>query len=312
MRLAVIDCGTNTFNLIIIELEGRKNYTKLFKTRIPVKLGEGAINQGFIAPASFERGIEAIRSLNEYIQQHHVDTVLSFATSAIRDAANGKEFIEKIKSDFGIEVSVIDGHREAELIYYGIREAVNMTDEVSLIVDIGGGSTEFILADKDKILWKESFRIGAARLLEKFTPSDPIRPEEIKNIRDYLTEELSVLFEAVKQHLPGELIGSSGAFDSLVEMIHGEMGGEPLTDFKTEYEVPLKDYAQITELVKRSTLQERRQIKGLVPMRFDMIVISCVMVDFILQVFDLKKLRVSIYSLKEGVVADFMNKLTKE
>lgn len=307
MRLAVIDCGTNTFNLIINELHDGKAYTKLYKTRIPVKLGEGAINKGFIAPASFDRGVEAIRTFNDTIREHKVDKVLAFATSAIRDAANGIEFIEKIKFAFGIDITVIDGNREAELIYFGIREAVKLSDATSLIIDVGGGSTEFILANHSGILWKQSYRIGAARLLEKFTPSDPITPEEIKNINDYLTGELTSLFEAVKKYRPKELIGSSGAFDSLVEMIHGEMNGEPLVDSKTEYEVGLENYKNITGLVKRSTLHERRQIKGLVPMRIDMIVISCVMVDFVLSSFDLNKLKVSIYSLKEGALMDFLN-----
>jgi exopolyphosphatase/guanosine-5'-triphosphate,3'-diphosphate pyrophosphatase len=307
MRLAVIDCGTNTFNLIIIELSGEKKYSKVYKTRIPVKLGEGAINEGFIADASFNRGVEAIRVFSETIKEHSVNKTLAFATSAIRDATNGKEFTEKIKSAFGIDITVIDGNREAELIYFGIREAVKLSHDVSLIIDIGGGSTEFIIASQQELFWKQSFRLGAARLLERFKPSDPITASEIQSMNDYLTQELADLFEAVKKFQPKELIGSSGAFDSLVEMIHGEMGGEPLEDFKTEYEIDLTKYKHITELVKKSTLQQRRDIKGLVPMRLDMIVISCVMVDFILKALHLNKLRVSIYSLKEGALVDFIN-----
>lgn len=307
MRLAVIDCGTNTFNLIIIELSSDKKYTKIYKARIPVKLGEGSINQGFIADASFHRGLDAIRVFSQTIVEYAVDKTLAFATSAIRDAANGEEFTETIKSTYGIEITVIDGDREADLIYFGIREAVKMSDKISLIIDIGGGSTEFIIASEHELFWKQSFRLGAARLLERFKPSDPITPSEIQSMNTYLREELSDLFAAFKKFNPTELIGSSGAFDSLVEMIHGELGGEPLQESKTEYDIDLKKYKYITELVKKSTLHERRQIKGLVPMRLDMIVISCVMVDFILKALQLNKLRVSIYSLKEGALVDFIN-----
>lgn len=307
MRVAVIDCGTNTFNLVIVELEGTGNYKKLFKTRVPVKLGEGAINQGFIAPLSFTRGIEALRLFDHTIHDYFVDEVLAFATSAIRDASNGPEFIGQAESDFGIRISVIDGQREAELIYLGVRQAVKMSKGVSLIIDIGGGSTEFILADKERILWKESFRIGAARLLERFKPSDPIRSEEIVAVHNYLHEMLHPLFEAAKIYPPVELIGSSGAFDSLVEMIHGEMGGEPLTDSQTEYDLELRQYEQIAAKVKGSTLDQRRQIKGLVPMRVDMIVISCILVDFVLHYFTPGRLRVSTYSLKEGALVEFIS-----
>jgi exopolyphosphatase/guanosine-5'-triphosphate,3'-diphosphate pyrophosphatase len=281
---------------------------KIFSTRIPVKLGEGAINKGFIADAPFQRGMDALKNFSQEIKNHQVEHVMAFATSAIRDAANGKEFAGRIKDELKIELSIIDGNREAELIYLGNREAIQMSDSVSLIMDIGGGSTEFILANKDEIFWKQSFNLGAARLLERFAPSNPITPEEIAEIKKYLKENLSPLFEMRKKYNPVELIGSSGAFDSVVEMIHGELGGEPLIDSKTGYEINIGEYQRISRLVLSSTLEERKQIKGLTPMRFDMIVVSCLLIDFVLEEFDLRQMRVSVYSLKEGALVDFIKK----
>ena len=309
MRLAVIDCGTNTFNLIIIELLDGKNYTKIYNTRIAVKLGEDTINKGFIAEIPFNRGIAAISSFKEKCLEHKVERVLAFATSAIRDADNGIDFVKTIKEKFGIEITIIDGNREAELIYYGIKEAVELTDEISLIMDIGGGSNEFILANKNQLFWKQSFNIGAARLLELFNYSDPITNTEILTINNYLTQQLYSLTKAVAKYKPTELIGSSGAFESLIEMIHGEFGGEMLTTNKTGYHVEPEAYTIISKLVKSSTLDQRKKIKGLVPIRFDMIVISCLMIDFILNLYQIKKLRVSTYSLKEGALADYIHKL---
>ncbi len=306
MRLAVIDCGTNTFNLIIVETNDRLRFSRVDNTRIPVKLGEGAINKGFIATEPFKRGVEAIRSFDQLIRQLGVDQVLAFATSAIRDAANGEQFVNTIQQEFNISLRVIDGNKEAELIYLGIRQAVTLSNQVSLIMDIGGGSTELILASRDNIYWKGSFRIGAARLLEKFRPSDPITAQEITAMEQYLDGELATFFEAAKQFKPVELVGSSGAFDSIVEMIHGELGGEALTEDKTGYSIDLGQYHRISELVRSSTLEQRRQIKGLVPMRFDMIVISCLMIDYILKTCSLEALRVSVYSLKEGALMDFI------
>lgn len=310
MRLAVIDCGTNTFNLIIVELsEGIAGYKKLFATRIPVKLGENAINEGFIAEVPFNRGVQAIKNYKLICEEQGVDRILALATSAIRDAANGKDFVKAVNDQSSISIDIIDGNREAELIYYGIREAVELGNHTSLIMDIGGGSNEFILANRDQLFWKQSFNIGAARLLEKFRHSNPITNTEIENINSYLREQLIPLMEAVELYKPLELIGSSGAFESLIEMIHGELGGEALCTNKTEYELNLQAHGQISNLVKQSTLEERKKIKGLVPMRFDMIVISCIMVDFILNSFDFKKMRVSTYSLKEGAIADFINSI---
>lgn len=304
MRLAVIDCGTNTFNLIVIDVDKDKKYTRIFNSRIPVKLGEGAINEGYIAEQPYQRGIEAIKIFKEVIVEHHVDRVLAFATSAIRDASNGHTFVDEIQRRFAISLSVIDGEREAELIYLGIREAVPLNEHVSLIMDIGGGSTELILASKNNVYWKGSFRIGAARLLEKFAPSNPISVSEVENIHQHLNEQLESLFKVIETHKPVELIGSSGAFDSIVEMIHGELNGEPLADSKTAYEIDIPEYFKISQLVQSSTLDERKKIRGLAPIRFDMIVISCLMVDFILKAVNLKRLRVSVFSLKEGALFD--------
>lgn len=311
MRLAVIDCGTNTFNLIIIELLETKKYLKLYNTRIPVKLGEQAINQGFIAQAPFTRGIEAVNAIRQHIQKFNVEKVLAFATSAIRDARNGEEFVKEVREKLDIGINIIDGDREAELIYYGIKEAVKLGDEISLIMDIGGGSNEFILANNKQIFWKQSFRIGAARVLEMFPHSDPITPAEKGKINDYLKEELAPLFEAARKFKPTELIGSSGAFESLIEMIHGELNGEPLSSNKTEYVIDLDAHFRISSLVMEATLAERKKIKGLVPMRFDMIVVSCIMIDFILRSLQLKKMRVSTYSLKEGALVEYIEQLNK-
>ena len=309
MRIAVIDCGTNTFNLIIVELSAEKKHKKICSARIAVKLGEGAINEGYIAPEPFNRGIAAIGEFSRKFEEHKVNRILAFATSAIRDARNGEEFVKEIEEKFNITVSVIDGNREAELIYYGIREAVNLGDEVSLIMDIGGGSNEFILANNREVFWKQSFNIGAARLLEKFRHSDPITTEEQQQIESYLEEQLQPLIDASQKIKPVELVGSSGAFESLIEMIHGELDGEPLAPDKTEYEPDLQKVFKISEKVRASTLQERKAIKGLVPIRFDMIVISCILVDLILNLLKLEKMRVSTYSLKEGALAEYIKKL---
>jgi exopolyphosphatase / guanosine-5'-triphosphate,3'-diphosphate pyrophosphatase len=306
MRLAVIDCGTNTFNLLVVELEG-SHYSKVFHSRIPVKLGEGSVNEGFISDRPFRRGVEAIDSFSNRIAELGVNKVIALATSAIRDGENGMAFVRNVRDRYGIEIEVIDGDREAELIYLGIREAVKLQETVSLIMDIGGGSTEFLLADKDKITWKHSFNVGAARLLERFSPSNPITTDEVARLQDYLREQLQPLFEAAAQHRPGELVGSSGAFESFVEIMHGAFGSEGLTSRQTEYDLPLESYFKIAERVISSTVEERRRIRGLVPMRVDMIVICCLMVNFILKELGLTRMRISTYSLKEGAMVNYIN-----
>lgn len=301
MKIAVIDLGTNTFNLLIVEKGNNGSYKKLSSNRIPVKLGEGTINKGFIADIPFNRGIKALKEYSKIIHEQKIEKVVALATSAIRTAKNGLDFVAKAKSETGIHVEVIDGNREAELIYFGNREAVIMNDNPSLIMDIGGGSTEFIIANKDNIFWKQSFLLGAARLLELINPSDPIKDEEIKRLHAYLDEQLLPLKEACKTNPSLELIGSSGAFDSIVDMMAGEYSTETLSD-KTEYKIDLEKYFPLSDKIIHSTYEQRLKTKGLIEMRVDMIVISCLFVNYILKNYGLKQFRVSTYSLKEGVI----------
>ena len=201
-RIAVIDLGTNTFNLLIVEVSPDRSYQHIFQTKISVKLAEGGIHKGFIAPIPFQRGIDALKIHKETIEKYKVSNILAFATSAIRGASNGAEFVAKAKKEIDVDIQVISGDKEAEFIYYGVRSAVEMNDQTSLIIDIGGGSTEFIIATKEKVFWKQSFLLGAARLLELFSPSDPITSKEIETITDYLQKELQPLFEANRSDRP--------------------------------------------------------------------------------------------------------------
>jgi exopolyphosphatase / guanosine-5'-triphosphate,3'-diphosphate pyrophosphatase len=307
MRIAIIDLGTNTFNILIVEITAGKKYHTLFQAKLPVKLGEGGINQNLIQPVPFQRGIDALKQHQKTIEQYDVQKVYAFATSAVRDAVNGKEFVAKLKLETGYQVVVIDGNKEAEFIYYGVREAVKMTEENSLIIDIGGGSTEFVIANKNEILWKQSFLLGAARLLELFNPSDPITDEQIEKISGYLKEQLAPLFSAIEKYPVKELIGSSGSFDSLAEMIAHRFYSPEILDNKTEYTFNLDDCEAIYNTLLKSTKQERLQMKGLVEMRVDMIVVSSIIVYFIITSFGIEQMRLSTYALKEGVLQQLMN-----
>ena len=184
MKIAVIDLGTNTFNLLIVEVNSDKSYSTVFQTKISVKLAEGGMNKGFIADIAFDRGIEAFKTHFATTQKFHVDKIYAFATSAIRGASNGVAFVQKVKGETGVDIQVISGDREAELIYYGVRSAVEMTDEASLIIDIGGGSTELIFADQNGIIALNSFNMGISRIYQLFDLSDPLSIDDIQKILD--------------------------------------------------------------------------------------------------------------------------------
>ncbi|MGZ3863761.1 MAG: Ppx/GppA phosphatase family protein [Bacteroidia bacterium] len=302
MRVAIIDLGTNTFNLLIADTIGEK-FNVVYAGREVVKLGEKSINQNRISEVAFERGVKAFSNIADVVKEHKPHEVKALATSAIREAENGKEFTEHLKNLTGIDITVISGEKEAELICSGNRMAVEFDERPHLIMDIGGGSTEFIIANKNTVFFKQSFKLGVARLLEKFNPEDPISEERQKNINEYLKESLHSLLAAVQKHPVSTLVGSAGAFETVVDMI----GRENSSSGKSSYTIELNDYRSISHKTVHSTAAEREQMPGLIPMRRDMIVLSYLLIDFVVNNTGVTQLLVSTYSLKEGALHEVIN-----
>ena len=309
MRIAVIDLGTNTFNLLIVDMGEDQGYKILYNNKLPVKLGKSGIDKKEIRPDAITRGLNALERHLQTISEYKVEKTYAFATSAIRSARNGDQFVKLAKQRCGIDVEIINGEREAELIYYGVKQAVRLSEEKVLILDIGGGSNEFIIADKDHIFWKKSYPLGVARLLSKFKPSDPISIEEIEFISNYLEERLSDLFEEFKKHKITTLIGASGSFETIAAMIRADDPNfESGTSLSPESNViDLTDFENLYQKLINSTLKERKQMKGLETMRLEMIVVATLVVKFILQKLKLREMIQSNFALKEGVVYELLS-----
>src|SRR5690606_5544610 len=209
-RIALIDLGTNTFHLMITEIDDFGQGNVLLKFKAPVKLGKGGISTGAIAPDAWARALITLEAFQEKMAEFRVHEVKATATSAMRNASNGPALALEIKQTFGYDIEIIDGNREAELIYFGVRSAMDLGSEKNLIIDIGGGSVEFIIANRETIFWKRSFEIGAQRLLDHFFCHDPIPEDEIIAEKAFLFHKLAPLTEAVQKFQPKTLVGSSG------------------------------------------------------------------------------------------------------
>ncbi|MDH4057376.1 MAG: exopolyphosphatase [Cyclobacteriaceae bacterium] len=299
--IAIIDLGTNTFHLLIAE-QDKKTYRIIHREKQAVKIGAGGINQNTISEAGLQRGIETIKNFRKTIDSFYINKIFAFGTSALRNATNQKEVISKIKQETRMEVSVISGDQEAEFIYWGIQSAMNLGQKKSLIMDIGGGSVEFIIGNEGELFWKRSFEIGGQRLLERFQKNDPIKTEEIYELDTYFESSLPELFTALDLHQPDTLIGSSGTFDTLSE-IHCMKGN--ITRNFDDPEIPLtikSFYGIYSELITKNRVQ-RLAIPGMIEMRVDMIVVACCLIRFLLEKHHFRTIRVSSYSLKEGALA---------
>ena len=306
MRVAIIDCGTNTFNLLIAE-QRKSGYKKVFKSKAVVKLGQGGIANNTIAPEAFQRGIDAICQHLEKIKEYDVSKTLAFATSAIRSTDNGQKFVEKIKTLYGLKIQIIDGNKEAELIYHGVKQAIDLGQSNKLIMDIGGGSTEFIIANKEEVFWKQSFQLGVSRLLENFQPSDPINQNNIKQIESHLDTTLAPLITALEKHPCNVLIGSSGSFETLAKMIAHQFYSIEILKGKKSYDFVIKDYHWTHNYLLKSNLKERLNTEGIISMRADMIVLSSLFIKYIISKLNIQEMKLSSYALKEGVLNQTFN-----
>lgn len=300
-KIGVIDMGTNTFHLMITAMHGGK-LEILYREKVAVRLGKGGISKGFITPEAWERALRTILHFKGVLTRYETSEVHATATSAIRNAKNGKALAEDIEKKTQIPVRIISGDQEAELIYFGVKRALPLGKGTSLIMDIGGGSVEFIIGNEEEIFWKRSFEVGGQRLLDQFHQHDPILANEIDRLKDYLSAELEGLVSAAEQYTPSTFIGSSGTFDTLSD-IYLEKSGKQRKEGVTEFPLPKEAYLEIHQEITRKSRSQRLQIPGMLEMRVDMIVVASCLIYW---VFDhlpsLKHLRVSAYALKEGIL----------
>lgn len=302
-KYAVLDLGTNTFNLLVMEIKKGK-YHILEHLRTSVKIGAGGIQKNIITEDAYQRAIDAIVEFKKIIDNFSIPTknITAIATSAFRNAKNGIELSQKIFEKTGIKIKIIQGDKEAELIYYGVKAAMNIGLEPALLIDIGGGSVEFIICNHENILWKQSFEIGAQRLFNNYHTTDPILQSSLDDLQSFLFKELAPLKDAISKFHPKTLIGSSGTFDTLCEIYLEEHKIKHDLYAGTEYELPIHYFGEIYYKIIVKNVEERKKIKGMSHMRVDMIVVACAIIDYVLRTYYLQRLRVSFYSLKEGVM----------
>ncbi|BBE19969.1 exopolyphosphatase [Aquipluma nitroreducens] len=299
-QIAVIDLGTNTCNLLIAEYQD-KSYQILYQGKEVVKLGKNGIDKNRLTEDGLERAILAIRKHLERISQFSVSEVVIIATSAIRDATNQDWFQQQIKANTGLDLQIISGEKEAQLIFDGVKLAFDEIEDHSLILDIGGGSNEFILTRNNEPIWKQSFPLGMARIIEQIPPSNPITPEEIEQINDWFDSRLEPLWQQLNNIQIPLLIGCSGAFDTLADLIDQT---NPGTKTRIKQEIATDDFTRVYETLIKSTTAERTEMKGMESIRIEMIVPSVLFIKLVIDRLNIKKIYQTDYALREGILYD--------
>lgn len=304
IKKAFIDLGTNTFQLLIVAQEGN-TYQKIHEDSYAAKIGLGGISSGIITQEGVERAVFALKYFQEKLNEEGVipENIFATATSAVRNASNGEAFCEEIFKRTGILIKVISGEEEAALIYEGVKLGTPIGNDTSLIIDIGGGSVEFIICNQDRIFWKQSFEIGGQRLMDKFMNSDPISPRSVQSLKDYLEEQLLPLTNAVHQYAPICVIGSAGSFETLIDLYFMKTFGQLPPIEQVSFELPIAEFYDSFLKIVSSNREQRMALAGMIELRVDMIVVGVCLIDFVLKRYDIRQIKVSNFALKEGVLS---------
>ncbi|NNC85805.1 MAG: exopolyphosphatase [Bacteroidia bacterium] len=295
MRIATIDLGTNTCHLLIAEVKG-SSHEDIYHETFAVKLGEGGITENKISPPATNRAVTAFENYLSVCKKHNVEKLYATATAAVRQANNKNEIIDQIKSHTGIILNVIDGDTEASLIYEGVKLALPQESESALMMDIGGGSVEFIITMNGEKVWQKSFPTGAAFLLEKFKPPDPISELEVELINTFLMDEWIELFEHISNHSIKHFIGASGSFQTLCDLHNKQLNSVAISTA-----INNTVFSEIYHLLLKSDRHSRLKLDGMKAMRVDMIVLSVIMIKLILDKVNCDNIFYSNFALKEGL-----------
>lgn len=297
MRVAVIDLGTNTFNLLIAEVQAN-NFQILCNFKEGVALGMGGINEQLIDASAQERAFRAFEDFAVICKQYQVEQQLGIGTSAIRDAKNGKAFVDELTRRFGVPIRIVDGLEEANLIFHGVNWSFDFPKS-SVIMDIGGGSTEFIVVENGQLTHSCSLNIGVSRAYQLFELNDPLTAEDQQKLRKWFQQEATALNTFPKAHT---LVGASGSFETFFEMTHSRTFPEGIHP----QHMSLTELHKVLDWIIGSSLEERENHRFILPIRRKMAPIAAVKTKWVLEQFECQDLVISPCSLKEGVLKSFL------
>lgn len=302
MIIAVIDLGTNTSNLVVASLRDQ-DVKILYQGKEYVRLGDWKIAENIISEAALARAYAAVSRQVRTARKWGAGKIRIIATSAVRQAVNRYELTDAINESEGIEVEVIDGQREADLIYQGVKLAIGTLPDPSVILDIGGGSNEIIISENGNLLWRFSFATGMSRIISQFPISDPATASEIKRLEEYFEEVHQEAFIQCRNFGVKTLIGCSGAFNTLADLLDCT---DPEVVFRIRKDVSLDDFGKVYQRIIASSTTERVSMKGMDMVRTELIVPALILTHTLIQNAGIRKIIQTGYSLREGVLQEII------
>ncbi|WP_373544483.1 HD domain-containing protein [Chamaesiphon sp.] len=308
--IAAIDIGTNSVHMVVVRIvTSLPAFTIIAREKETVRLGDRDPQTGNLTSEAITRAIGALKRCQEVAKSLNAHQILAVATSAVREAPNGHEFVRSIETELGLAVNIISGQEEARRIYLGVLSGVEFNNTPHLIIDIGGGSTELILGDSDEPRTLSSTKIGAVRLTAEFVPKNPVSDRELIDLQAFVRGQLERATDEIKANLrAGEtpkMVGTSGTIETLAAILNTDKNGQ-IPDRIHGVEIRLPELRHLIHRLRRMTVAERATIEGMSERRSEIIIAGAIILQEAMAMLGMQSLSVCERSLREGVIVDWM------
>ena len=304
MRIAAIDIGTNSIHMIVVRIRPDLSFEVIDREKEMVRLGAGGLDGRQLTPSAMAAALQALTRFRRLAESHQVDELIAAATSAVREAENGGDFVARVRREIGIPVRVISGTEEARLIHRAAGYGVDMSEGPGAVIDIGGGSVEITLGSAHRMAVGRSFKAGVIRLTERFVKSDPLTPRDERRLVRYIRKETRDFLKEIRRRGFARVFGTSGTILSLGS-IAASVGR---TADARNLRVHTKAVHRLRRRLTSLTLDERLKMPGLDPRRADLAVAGVVLLDTLLTELGADGITLCDLALREGLVLDYIQK----
>ncbi|CAH2215115.1 Ppx/GppA phosphatase family protein [Tepidibacter aestuarii] len=306
MKIAAIDIGTNSMRLLLADyVEGKFfNRQKYINT---TRIGQNVDKEGIISDEAIDRNVDALHEFADIAKKHGCEKIYAMGTSALRDSKNKEDFLKKAFDKSKVLVEIISGDNEADLGFLGVVQEID--DEDILVIDIGGGSTEFIVGNKtDGIKFNKSENVGALRMTEKFLTKDPIDDQEFEDAKRFIESTIMDTIDKISKFNIRKVVGIGGTITSL-SAIHQDLK-EYDTDKIHKSMILDADIEEILRNLKELTVKEKRNLNGLQPKRADIITAGALILNIIIKNLKIKDVTVSEFDNLEGLICQKLKRMS--
>ncbi len=303
-RLAAIDIGTNSIRLAVVEVDADGSYRLLDEDREMTRLGRGLYSSGHLGEGPMEQSLQALGKMKAIADGFGVAELRAIATSAVREASNGRDFVREAWRRHRLRIEVVPAEEEARLAFRSVTRHYDLDDRLTAIVDIGGGSAEVVLAAGGLVEQVVSLPLGAVRLTERFGKSDPLRPKHWKALRRAIDQAIKDAIGKPPFAAP-LMIGSGGTFTNLAEMAQAERDGK-VTNAR-DYALSRAEVKRTLDRLRETPLDARRRIPGLNPARADIILAGVAVVSRLTKWLGTQRVMVNDRGVRDGVLLSMID-----